>query len=290
MSFGNGFDVWAGSPGVPVFEGDWIFFGGMGPAGPSTSEARQDVDVSADALAIDAGNVVSFFAGQGRTNEGSGIFDPASFVVEFRSESGTVLDSFNSGTITPFNTWLAIADSRAVPAGTRTIRIRMIATRSIGISTDGFFDDLSLTLAETNGGTYCVGKTNSLGCVPQIAAAGVPGFTQAGAFDLSAVHELNFKNGLLFYGFAAASIPFQGGTLCVQPPLRRTTIQNAGDNTPPANDCSGSYSFDFNAWMQGGQAPNVMPGQPVYAQYWSRDPGSAIPSGLSNAVAFTPSS
>jgi hypothetical protein len=42
--------------------------------------------------------------------------------------------------------------------------------------------------------------------------------------------------GILFYGFGSASIPFQGGTLCAGPRLRRTALQNPSGTPPPALD------------------------------------------------------
>ena len=58
--------------------------------------------------------------------------------------------------------------------------------------------------------------------------------------------------------------------LCINPPIRRTSVQLFGGNPPP-NDCSGSYSFDFNAYAQSGGEPNLTTGTTVYSQFWSRD-------------------
>jgi len=68
--------------------------------------------------------------------------------------------------------------------------------------------------------------------------------------------------------------------------VKRTTVQVAGGNPPP-DDCTGSYFFDFNAWIQGGTDPALVAGVTVYAQYWSRDPAAASATSLSNAVRFT---
>ena len=136
---------------------------------------------------------------------------------------------------------------------------------------------------------YCTAKLNSLGCSPAIGWSGVPGATEPGPFLIQATQVLNLRNGLLFYGYSGrAALPFLGGTLCVMPPNRRTGLQNAGGSLPPTMDCSGSYSFDFNALIQSGIDPLLVPGQQINGQYWSRD--SAQPDGtgvsLANAIEF----
>jgi hypothetical protein len=136
--------------------------------------------------------------------------------------------------------------------------------------------------------TYCEGKQNSQGCVPQIGFDGIPSASTPSVFDVSAIQELNQKTGLLLYGTAGiASNPFQGGTLCIAPPLHRTGGQSSFGSAPPVNDCSGSYHYDFNARIQSGFDPGLVPGVRVAAQYWSRDPQDAYGTALSNALLFT---
>jgi len=133
---------------------------------------------------------------------------------------------------------------------------------------------------------YCSAKVNSAGCTPQIAfGSGTASTTNPQPFTIEASMVLENKNGLLFYGLSGpAVLPFLGGTLCVQPPLRRTTIQNAGTD---GSACGGLFSTDFNAWIQGGNDPNLTVGTRVNAQYWSRDPQSSSGTGLTDAVEFT---
>jgi len=134
--------------------------------------------------------------------------------------------------------------------------------------------------------SYCTGKLNSQGCVPAISAGGSPSLTDPNPFAVTGTDELNFKNGLLFYSQQPrAVVPFLGGTLCMLPPLRRTTIQNSAGNPPPAQDCSGVFSFDFNAWIQGGNDPGIAEGSVLRAQYWGRDPGDPVDgASLTNAI------
>ena len=132
--------------------------------------------------------------------------------------------------------------------------------------------------------TYCTPKLSSIGCLPQIDTRGFASASDPNVFEVRASQVINNKNGLLFYGFAPAALPFLGGTLCVLPPLRRTTLQNAGGNQPP-NDCSGTYTFDMRTQIQSGANPSLQPGADVFAQYWFRDPAGGG-TGLSNATQF----
>ena len=133
--------------------------------------------------------------------------------------------------------------------------------------------------------SYCTPKQNSQGCLPRIQASGFASASGPGALAIEAVQVINGKAGLLFYGFAPSSLPFQGGTLCVEQPLKRTAVQSSGGNPPP-DDCSGMYGMDFNAEIQSGSNPALIAGVKICAQYWYRDPASPSTTGLSDALAF----
>jgi hypothetical protein len=132
---------------------------------------------------------------------------------------------------------------------------------------------------------YCTAKVNSLDCTPAISASGTPSMTSPAPFTISASNVLSQKFGLCFYGYGFASAPFQGGTMCVQTPLRRTPIQSSGGSAGD-EDCSGTFAFDFNAHAQSGADPALDAGVWTYAEYWYRDPASASTTGLSDALAF----
>ncbi len=136
--------------------------------------------------------------------------------------------------------------------------------------------------------TYCAAKTNSLGCSPTIAFSGSPSASSSIPFAIGATNVLNNKFGLLFYGANPSNAPFHGGTLCVAGPITRTHAQGSGGSAS-GRDCSGAYSFDFNAYAQSGADPSLAPAIQVRCQYWSRDPSD--PSGffdsLSNALWFS---
>ena len=136
---------------------------------------------------------------------------------------------------------------------------------------------------------YCTAKTNSLGCASPIGYTGCPSASQATAFRISATEVRNNVTGLLFYGTSGASeTPLQGGLLCVAPTVTRTPGAFSGGSAPPVDDCSGSFVFEFNDWIASGSDPSLSAGQPVWAQFWSRDPGFAPPdnSHLTDGLAF----
>ncbi|MCE9593481.1 MAG: right-handed parallel beta-helix repeat-containing protein [Planctomycetes bacterium] len=134
---------------------------------------------------------------------------------------------------------------------------------------------------------YCTAKTNSLGCLPRIGSSGTLSLGDASPFVVTAQQVLNGKNGLLFYGTTGrAAVPFLGGTLCTKQPVKRTMVQNAGGSMPPVADCSGTYSFDLDAWIASGNDPALTLGDVVDAQYWSRDVASSSGVGLTDALEF----
>lgn len=150
-----------------------------------------------------------------------------------------------------------------------------------------FFDDNGAFFAlgiAAGPQTYCVGKLNSNGCVGQISFVGLPSSTEPIEFEVRSANTLPLVSGILFYGFGGTvAIPFLGGTLCVQPPLRRTAPASAGGN---GNACSGAYAFDFQTLIQSGNDPLLVAGSEVWAQFWHRDTPDPFGVGLTDALAF----
>jgi hypothetical protein len=134
--------------------------------------------------------------------------------------------------------------------------------------------------------TYCTAKVNSQGCTPAISASGTPSYGESLAFTIDATNIVNKKNGLLFYGYGSQATPFQGGTMCVAAPRKRTPVQDSG-GSPTGADCTGAFSLDMNARIQSGVDAGLVPGADVYAQYWSRDPQSPGTTNLTDATRFT---
>jgi Tol biopolymer transport system component len=141
---------------------------------------------------------------------------------------------------------------------------------------------------------YCTAKLNALGCLPSIASSGTPSASVGFGFFVIASKVRNQKSGLLFYGVNGRSaLPFQGGTLCVKTPIKRTPAVQSG-GSPTGNDCTGVYALDFNAFAVGALGGNplpalTVPGTLIDAQWWGRDPGFPPPNNttLSNAIEFT---
>ncbi len=134
---------------------------------------------------------------------------------------------------------------------------------------------------------YCTSKLNSLGCLPRMGFSGVPSASSPTPFTILASSVLNQRNGVFFYGLSGpAAAPFQGGLKCVASPTRRTGTLNSGGTPPFANDCSGVYGFEFNAWIASGADPSLVPGASVRGQFWSRDPAASFGVGLSEAIEF----
>ncbi len=134
--------------------------------------------------------------------------------------------------------------------------------------------------------TYCVAQRNSAGCQPEIWASGSPSLSSSQPFELLCRGVVNQKSGLLFYGLAPQAGPFAPGLLCVAPPLRRTALQTSG-GSPSGSDCSGTYSFDLNGWLDSGADLALQPGVALFAQYWSRDPAALVGNvNFSNALAL----
>ena len=139
---------------------------------------------------------------------------------------------------------------------------------------------------------YCTAKTNSLGCLPSIDASGWPSATAGSGFQVTGVDQLNNKAGFLFYGMnGAAALPFYGGTKCVNPPIKRTLVQDSLGTPAPAADCSGIFAVDMNAFAVGALGGNPdpalsVPGTVVNCQWWSRDAAgnTALSDGLEYAI------
>ncbi len=140
---------------------------------------------------------------------------------------------------------------------------------------------------------YCTAKTNSLGCAATLTFSGGSSVAATSGFVVSAADERNQQNGLFFYSAnGAASAPFQGGYMCMLAPLNRAPLDNSGGSASPADDCSGVYSLDVNAYAHGlaGGLPApalLVAGTSFSIEVWSRDPGASFNTNVSSALAWT---
>lgn len=141
---------------------------------------------------------------------------------------------------------------------------------------------LDTRFGEPDAAAYCTAKTTSSGCTPAIGWTGTP--SASGAFIVSAAFVQPNQLGVLFYAQnGPAALPFQGGFLCVAPPVKRLAVQGSGGSGP----CSGAYAADFSAHYASGLDAGLVPGAQVWAQFWFRDPGAASGTGLTDALVFT---
>jgi hypothetical protein len=117
---------------------------------------------------------------------------------------------------------------------------------------------------------YGTGKTTSLGAEARLDPRGIASQT-VDDFDLRVSHGVPNVNGILFYGSAAGSAPFFGGTMLVATPVVRTPIVQL--------DANGALTLPIAIDV-------AMVGLDRYYQFWFRDPaqpdGTTV--GLTNAV------
>jgi hypothetical protein len=143
--------------------------------------------------------------------------------------------------------------------------------------------------------SYCTAKINSLGCTPSIVSTGLPSASATAGFVVRGINVRNWKTGLLFYAVnGRAALAFQGGTLCVASPIRRTPSTHSGGSPVQANDCSGVFSIDMNSFAVGGLGGSPLsalssPGSVINCQFWGRDPGFAAPNNttLTNGLEYS---
>ena len=174
------------------------------------------------------------------------------------------------------------------PDGTGGMHVGGLTAGSLGGLNAGDYDAWLARYEDPCGVylNYCTAKPNSLNCSPSIATSGMPSASAGSGFTVSVTNVLDKQFGLFFYSRSGpASTPFQGGTLCVMPPVVRTPVHNSG-GAPP---CDGVFAIDFNAYVASGADPALVAGQQVWIQNWSRDPGFAPPNNtsLSDALSFT---
>jgi RHS repeat-associated protein/uncharacterized repeat protein (TIGR01451 family) len=130
-----------GADGFPAsFRGASYFYAGEDAA----AELQQDVNVAAFTAGIAAGTQQFEFKAYARSRAESPA-DSGRVVVEFRdAANAAVLATLNSGALTSVNDWALVQDTRAAPAGTGWIRVRLLAARQSGATNDAYFDAVSL--------------------------------------------------------------------------------------------------------------------------------------------------
>jgi hypothetical protein len=186
------------------------FFAG-GPDA-ATSSATQVVSVASDAARIDAGSesaTLSALLGGYLTQT-----DSATVTATFLNAGGATVGTLAIGPVTPDDrgsatTLLSRSASAAVPAGTRSISVRIDTTRNEGAYNDGYADNVSLTLGTGGGPVYH--KTvvaNPVSGKVLVKRPGSSTFVELdGAQGIPLGSTIDVKNGRI----ALTSVPKKGG-------------------------------------------------------------------------------
>lgn len=138
---------------------------------------------------------------------------------------------------------------------------------------------------------YCTPGTSASGCSLSIGSTGTPSANATSGFTLSVGNVDAQRSGLFFYGLSDPNFvplawdPAGSSFLCVKPPTQRMPLSNSGGSS----GCTGSFTFDWNAFMDSNPAALGSPrtvGARFEAQLWMRDPAATKTTVLSNALRF----
>jgi len=129
---------------------------------------------------------------------------------------------------------------------------------------------------------YCQAKVSSSGCTPSIQSSGAPSVSSPANFVITTANVERDKNGVMFFGLnGRTSAPYQGGVVCVAPPLFRLSPSNSGGSAV----CQGALVYSLADLLgQPTAGPSLVAGALVHCQTWFRDPASTYAAGLSDAL------
>ena len=132
---------WTRGPAISPHSGAGHFFAGR----VASAELAQTVDVSMCTPEIDGAGQRYEFTGMVRSWNQSPA-DTSRIILEHRNASGGLVGSFDTGAIANSSMWVSVTRSGWLPAGTRSVTVRLLADRKSGRDNDGYFDSLSLKL------------------------------------------------------------------------------------------------------------------------------------------------
>jgi hypothetical protein len=154
---------------------------------------------------------------------------------------------------------------------------------------------------------FCTAKTALVCGAAKMSFTGRSSATQTSGFTVQAAPARTDKAGILLYNTtkSAAPLPFEGGTLCIEPMGLRRAGPTVSMGTCPNASCLNELAIDMNRFASGlwvvpdcmgaptALQPNFaavylgIPGTTVHAQFWGRDSmltGSLVSEGLSYIV------
>lgn len=136
---------WTRGPAISPHSGAGHFFAGR----VASAELVQTVSVSNCAPEIDLGQQRINFSGFIRSWNQSPA-DTSRIILEYRNSGGSVIGAFDTGNKSNGTAWSPVGHATTLPAGTRSINVRLLAERKSGNDNDGYFDSLSLKLERTD--------------------------------------------------------------------------------------------------------------------------------------------
>lgn len=209
-------DAWSASAEITPHNGAYFFW----PARldiPYT-ELYQDVDMTSNISAIDAGNAYFDLSGW-LANWDQYPHDRATLALEALTASGEQLLYVSRDHRSPV--WTKYQLEGQIPPATRKLRVHLIATRFVGSDNDGYFDDLSLNVNSTAPSVYVtVSALNNLSEFPVDGTLQLSAETVGGSDD-GYVWSSSFE--------AVATVDTSGLVTAHQ--AGRFTIQASGKNT-----------------------------------------------------------
>lgn len=140
----------AGTVGVPPDQaiGKWSFTGGLGA---TTESMSQTIDLSPWAAEIDSGELSASFCILVQSRAIPGAVDQVSGLLLYRDGAGATLDSLafqDPQIVVNAPDWDLVSDARILPPGTRDALLTLTFTRAVGVSTDAFADNATLSVVQ----------------------------------------------------------------------------------------------------------------------------------------------
>ena len=221
--------------------------------------------------------------------QGADQFGPCGSGLDIQDATWVNIDGTPVGSSTPSNCYATIA------AGSNCY---FFGGWPAFLFSDTFLIMNSSGVCASSGGqdwsTYCTAKASSSGCLATLSGSGPTLVSGANNFTVTMSGAQGQRPGIFIGGKSGPSaIGFFGGTLCVQPPLKRGLIKFTGG---VANTCTGSYNQlinNGNSFPPGGTGFDSGAGTSSWMQGWYRDPALMSPQGpsfdiaLSNGIALT---